>query len=113
MEQIIIYHYHQHVYFEHYNIVIIIEEIVEPHVTASSYRSVIYVYLLYNSQICIKRSPLKQKKNLSFKTGDLLKDAQLMKCSMTGQEKCDLLIQVTAWADLTNCFFLKGLIVAI
>jgi hypothetical protein len=32
---------------------------------------------------------------------------------MTGQEKCDLLIQVTAWADLTNCFFLKGLIVAI
>ena len=24
-----------------------------------------------------------------------------MKCSMTGQEKCDLLIQVTAWTGLT------------
>jgi hypothetical protein len=24
-----------------------------------------------------------------------------MKCSMTGQEKCDLLIQVTAWAGST------------
>jgi hypothetical protein len=25
-----------------------------------------------------------------------------MKCSMTGQEKCDLLIQVTSWAGLTE-----------
>jgi hypothetical protein len=28
-----------------------------------------------------------------------------MKFSMTGQEKCDLLIQVTAWAGLTNIIF--------
>jgi hypothetical protein len=30
-----------------------------------------------------------------------------MKRSMTGQDKCDLLIQVTAWASLTASYLLK------
>ena len=43
-----------------------------------------------------------QKKKWSFKTGDLLKEVQfILNFSMTGQEKGDLLIQVTTWAGHT------------
>jgi hypothetical protein len=46
----------------------------------------------YYSQTCVKRSPMGQRKS------GLIRH---MKFSMTGQEKGDLLIQVTAWAGLT------------
>ena len=47
------------------------------------------------SHTCIKRSPLGQRK-CPYKTGDLKRGPIHMKFSMTGQEKGDLLIQVTA-----------------
>jgi len=50
------------------------------------------VFLIISySQTCIKRPPLGQRKRRSIH----------VKFSMTGQEKGDLLIQVTAWAGLT------------
>ena len=55
---------------------------------------------LKSSPTCIKRSPLGQRK-WPHKTGDLLKEVELMKFSMLGHKKGDLLIQVTAWASLT------------
>ena len=51
---------------------------------------------LYTCQTCIKRSSLGQRKNDPFKTGDFLRNSIHMKFSMTGQEKGDLLRQVTA-----------------
>ena len=45
------------------------------------------------SQTRIKRSPLGQRKNWPYKTGD--RGSIHMKFSMTGQEKGNLLIQVT------------------
>jgi hypothetical protein len=36
------------------------------------------------------------KKKWPYKTGDLLKEVQFIWNSLTGQEKCDLLIQATA-----------------
>jgi hypothetical protein len=51
------------------------------------------------SQTCIKRSPWEQRKSGLLRP---LKRGWIhMKFSMTGQEKGDLLIQVTAWAGLT------------
>ena len=47
-------------------------------------------------QNCIKSSPSVERKRWSYKTGDLLREVQLMKFSMTGQENGDRLIQVTA-----------------
>jgi hypothetical protein len=51
-------------------------------------------------QTCIKRSLFGTKKNWSIEidVGDLLKKDQSVhvKFSMMGQEKCDLLMQVTA-----------------
>jgi hypothetical protein len=42
-------------------------------------------------------SPWRQRKQLSFKTGDLLKEVQIKNVILlfTGQEKVDLLIQAT------------------
>jgi hypothetical protein len=55
--------------------------------------------LVYN-QTCIKRSPLGQRKSGLIR-GYLLRGSIHVKFSMTGQEKGNLLIQVTAWAGLT------------
>jgi len=54
--------------------------------------------LLNIQTLCIKRSKWScgTKKKWSYKTGDLLKEFIHMKFSMTGHEKGDLLIQVTA-----------------
>jgi hypothetical protein len=51
------------------------------------------------SKTCIKRSPLGQRKSGLIRP--LKRGSIQMKFSMTGQENSDLLIQVTAWADLT------------
>ena len=60
------------------------------------------------SPTCIKRSPFKKKQKWYFKTGDLLKRGSIhMKFSMTGQEKGDLLIQVTTCTSLTLKALLK------
>ena len=49
------------------------------------------------SQPCIKSSPLGQRKSDLLRGRRPLKRGSIhMKCSMIGQEKCDLLIQVTA-----------------
>jgi len=49
------------------------------------------------SQTCIKGSHLGQGKMWSYKTGGHIKRGSIhMKCSMTGQIKGELLIQVTA-----------------
>ena len=59
------------------------------------------------SQTCIKMSPLGQRKGGILRQDDLFKRGPIhMKFSMAGQEKDDLLIQVTlipvtAWAGLT------------
>ena len=53
------------------------------------------------SQTCIKRSPLGQIKGSLINKWPLERGLIYMKFSLTGQEKCDLLIQVTAWAGLT------------
>jgi hypothetical protein len=42
------------------------------------------------------------KKKWPYKTGDLLRGSIHMKFSMTGQEKGDLLIQVTSWVGFTG-----------
>ena len=50
------------------------------------------------SQACINRSHLGQGKMWSYKTGGHIKRGSIhMKCSMTGDEKGDLLIQVAAY----------------
>ena len=46
------------------------------------------------SQTCIKRSPLEQTKKWSFKTGSI--HMKFCTTGVTGQEKCDLLMQATA-----------------
>jgi len=52
---------------------------------------------MYNSQTCIKRSPLGQRKTGLLRQVTNLKRGSIhMKFSITGQEKGDLLIQVTA-----------------
>ena len=55
---------------------------------------------IIQSNLC-KEVTFGTKKKWSFKTGDILKEVQNMKLFVTGQVKCDLLIQVTAWAGLT------------
>ena len=48
------------------------------------------------SHTCIKRSPLGQRKSVLIRQVTLKRGPIHMKFSMTGQEKGDLLIQVTA-----------------
>jgi hypothetical protein len=65
--------------------------------TAPSGRLEFIICIIWNSQTCIKRSPLGQRKRDLIREVRPLKRGSIhVKFSMTGQEKGDLLMQVTA-----------------
>ena len=68
-----------------------------PGICGIRFKPVWHKYVLQYSQTCIKRSwPLGQRKCGLVRQGPLKRGSIQMKFSMTGQEKCDLLIQLTA-----------------
>ena len=64
-------------------------------IISDSIQDCVEVYNKYTVKPAL-RGHLWDKKNWPYKTGDLLKEVQFIKKIMTGQEKGDFLIQVTA-----------------
>ena len=70
-------------------------------------KRVIYVFTFSPIVKPVLRGDLWNKEKMAFSDRwPLKRGSNHMKCFMTGQEKCDLLIQVTAWAGVTAFTFI-------